>query len=237
MKAAWLSVGTALLLSQAAVAGHLTRSQRMQENGITQSQPSQSSQTSGPSQASQQSQSSQPSQSLAQQLRSNLQRSGYSNVTVMPGSFIVRAQIPQGNPMEMIVTPTSVAAVDVGRWSGNPERGRSVGAPTSPRFVRGPVYDAMNSNLADTNVQSSDDQNVGTIKGIAIGENGSLSYLLTVNGGRDVAVTPAAMSLRYDDSADKWNASVDATKKPMEVGAADSVQSKDAVNSAADANK
>ena len=206
MKAVWLSVGTALLFSQAAVAGHLTHSQRTQHD-ITQTQPSQPSQTSQPSQ---------PSQNLAQQLSDNLQLSGYSNVKVMPGSFIVRAQDPQGNPMEMIVTPTSIAAVDVGRWSGNPATGRSVGVPTSPRFIRGPVYDAMNSNFADTNVQSSDNQNVGTIKGIAIGEDGSLSYLLTVNGGRDVAVNPAAMSLSYDDTTDKWNANVDATKQQID---------------------
>ena len=206
MKAVWLSVGMALLFSQAAVAGHLTHSQRTQQNDITQTQPSQPSQTSQPSQ---------PSQNLAQQLSDNLQQSGYSNVKVMPGSFIVRAQDPQGNPIEMIVTPTSIAAVDVGRWSGNPATGRSVGVPTSPRFIRGPVYDAMNSNLTDTNVQSSDNQNVGTIKGIAIGEDGSLSYLLTVNGGRDVAVNPVAMSLSYDDTTDKWNANVDATKQQI----------------------
>jgi len=210
MKAVWLSVGTALLFSQAAVAGHLTRSQRMQQNDITQTQPSQ------PSQATDASQPSQTLQNLAQQLSDNLRQSGYRNVTVMPGSFIVRAQDPQGNPMEMIVTPTSVAAVDVGRWSDNTATGRSVGSPTSPRFIGGPVYDAMNSNLADTNVQGSDNQNVGIIRGIAVGEDGSLSYLLTVNGGRDVAVNPAAMSLSHDDSTDKWNASVDATKKQIE---------------------
>ena len=40
MKAVWLSVGMALLSSQAAVAGHLTHSQRTQQNDITQTQPS-----------------------------------------------------------------------------------------------------------------------------------------------------------------------------------------------------
>ena len=112
----------------------------------------------------------------------------------------------------MIVTPTSIAAVDVGRLSGNPATERSVGVPTSPRFIRGPVYDAINSNLADTNVQSSDNQNVGTVKEVAIGEDGSLSYLLTVIGRRDVPVNPAAMSLSDDDTTGKWNANVDATK-------------------------
>ena len=209
MKTVWLSVGTALLfISQAAVAGQ--HSQRIQQNSITHTQPSQ------PSQPSQTPQPSRTSETLAQQLKNNLQQSGYSDVIVMPGSFIVRAQDPQGNPIEMIVTPTSVAADDVGRSSGNPATGRSVGVPTSPRFIRGPIYDAMNSNLADTNVQSSDNQNVGTIRGIAIGENGSLSYLVTVIGGRDIAIDPAAMSLSYDDSIDKWNANVDATKQQID---------------------
>ena len=94
----------------------------------------------------------------------------------------------------------------------------------------------MNSDLADTNVQSSDNQNVGTIRGIAIGENGSLSYLVTVIGGRDIAINPAAMSLSYDDSIDKWNANVDATNQQIDSappGAVQSKYAKDAVNSAA----
>ncbi|HUI21750.1 MAG TPA: hypothetical protein VLZ74_11990 [Methylocella sp.] len=204
MKALWLSLGTALILSQTAVAGHLTRSERMQQSGATEQQPLQ------PSQPLQQ------AQDLSQQLRTNLQKSGFSNVRIMPESFLIRAQDPQGNPIEMVVSPTSIAAVDVGRWNGSPLTGRSAAEQSAPRFMRGPVYDAMNANLADTNVQSSDQQNVGAIKGIAIGEDGSLSYVLTINGNRDVAVNPAAMSLSYDATSDKWNANVNATKKQID---------------------
>ena len=171
----------------------------MQKNAVTETQPSQI--LSG--------------QDLSQQLRSNLQKSGFSDIKIMPQSFLIRAQDPQGNPIEMVVSPTSIAAVDVGKWSGNPTTGRSV-AEQAARFVQGPVYDAMNSNLADTSVQSSDKKNVGTIKGIAIGENGSLSYVVTVSGDHDVAADPLAMTLSYDDSADKWSASVDATKKQID---------------------
>jgi hypothetical protein len=203
MKAVWLSLGAAVLLTQTAVAGHLTRNQRVEQmNQMPTSQAMQGSQ--------------QGSQSLAQQMRSSLQQAGFTNLKVMPESFLIRGQDPQGNPVEMVITPNSVAAIDIGRANGNAMTGRSVAGQTTTRFVQGPVYDAMNTNLADTNVQSSDQQNVGTIKGIAIGEDGSLSYLMTIDGGRDVAVSPQAMSLSYNDITDKWNATVDATKKQIE---------------------
>jgi len=179
MKAVWLSLGAAVLLTQAAVAGHLTRNQRVEQNGMNQMPTSQAMQGSE-----------QGSQSLAQQMRSSLQQAGFTNLKVMPESFLIRGQDPQGNPVEMVITPNSVAAIDIGRANGNAMTGRSVAGQPTSRFVQGPVYDAMNTNLTDTNVQSSDQQNVGTIKGIAIGENGSLSYLMTIDG-RD------AMSLSY----------------------------------------
>ena len=41
MKAVWLSLGAAVLLTQAAVAGHLTRNQRVEQNGMNQMPTSQ----------------------------------------------------------------------------------------------------------------------------------------------------------------------------------------------------
>ena len=66
------------------------------------------------------------------------------------------------------------------------------------------------------------------IKGIAICEaRFPFRILLEVKGGRDVAVNPVAMSLSYDDTTDKWNANVDATKQQIRTRrAAGSVQSK-----------
>jgi hypothetical protein len=108
------------------------------------------------------------------------------------------------------MSPTSIAAAASAM-------GRPAAEQPSPKFMRRPLFDAMNANLADTNVQSTDHENIGTIKGIAIGEGGSLFYVLTVTGNRDdVAVSPAARSLSYDDTAGKWNTAVDATKEQID---------------------
>jgi hypothetical protein len=73
----------------------------------------------------------------------------------------------------------------------------------------------MSSSLEGTPVQATDAQDVGKIKGIAIGNDGSLSYLLTLKGGRDVAVEPAAMTMSFDEANNKWNATVDATAQQV----------------------
>jgi hypothetical protein len=67
------------------------------------------------------------------------------------------------------------------------------------------------SKLEGTEVRSSDNQIVGDITGIGIGENGSLSFLLSLENGGDVAVNPGAMSLTHDESGGNWNARVNAT--------------------------
>ncbi|MGH6812304.1 MAG: hypothetical protein ACREDM_08170 [Methylocella sp.] len=193
MKALWLPLGAAVMFAQPAAAAHAMKqtkpNQPAQQNSID--------------------------QSPAEQMRNGLQQSGFSQVQVMPESFLIRAKDPRGNPVEMIVRPDSFAAVDVRRENGNLTTGRSVGAAPSAKFAQGPVQDAMSSNLAGTPVRSSDAQNVGNIKGIAIGNDGSLSYLLTLKGGGDVAVEPTAMSISFNEASDKWNATVDATEKQV----------------------
>jgi hypothetical protein len=148
--------------------------------------------------------------SVKQQLKENLIRSGFTNVTVMPESFVIHATDPQGNPIAMVVSPDTLAAVEVTRGSNKMISGRSVGEG-EPKFFEGAVRNASKENLADTQVQSSDHKHAGTIKGIVIGENGELSYLITTPNGHDVAINPDVMALNYDEKANTWNASVDAT--------------------------
>jgi hypothetical protein len=50
-------------------------------------------------------------QSIQQQLRQNLQRAGFTDIQVMPSSFLVRAKDPGGNPVMMVINPDSVTAV------------------------------------------------------------------------------------------------------------------------------
>ncbi len=53
----------------------------------------------------------QSSRHVTQQLRNDLQKNGYSDVKVMPESFLVHAQDKQGHPVMMMITPTSMTEI------------------------------------------------------------------------------------------------------------------------------
>lgn len=48
---------------------------------------------------------------LEHHIRRELSQAGFTNIRIMPRSFIVRAQDPEGNPFMMIMNPHSVTAI------------------------------------------------------------------------------------------------------------------------------
>ena len=48
---------------------------------------------------------------LSQKLRDDLTKAGFTNITIMPSSFLVRAKDLEGNPMMMVINPDSVTEV------------------------------------------------------------------------------------------------------------------------------
>jgi hypothetical protein len=69
---------------------------------------------SGPQQSSTQNQA-----PIGTQIQKNLQTAGFTNIQVMPSSFLVRAKDQDGNPVMMVVNPDSVTAVtEVDQGSG-----------------------------------------------------------------------------------------------------------------------
>jgi len=56
-------------------------------------------------------QQSQNNESIRQQVKNDLQQEGFSDIKIMPQSFLVRAKDKNGNPMMMVINPDSVAAV------------------------------------------------------------------------------------------------------------------------------
>jgi hypothetical protein len=59
----------------------------------------------------QMSQMNQEGQSVRQTLQKHLQDAGFSDIQMVPTSFMIRAKDSQGRPVSMIVTPDSVLAV------------------------------------------------------------------------------------------------------------------------------
>ncbi len=75
---------------------------------------------------------------VSQKLRDDLTKAGFTNITIMPSSFLVRAKDSQGNPMMMVINPDSVTEVT---------------AQSAPA-VSGAMKGAANSSAASTNTQS-----------------------------------------------------------------------------------
>ncbi len=83
----------------------------------------QSAQPAGQNKGSPQAQSQQP---IQQQVRKNLQQAGFTDIQLMPSSFLVRAKDKNGNQVMMVINPDSVTAVTevpaastTGQGSGN----------------------------------------------------------------------------------------------------------------------
>ncbi len=71
----------------------------------------------------------QSSTSIRQQVKRNLEEAGFSEVRVMPESFLVRAKDKDGNPVMMLINPDSFTAVTA--MSGNQNKAAAQSEPNS----------------------------------------------------------------------------------------------------------
>jgi hypothetical protein len=67
----------------------------------------------------------QSSQSLPQEIRSKLQQDGFTNVQVVPGSFLVSAKDKRGDPVTMVIGPHSMLVMSEGKIGTNDSAGGS----------------------------------------------------------------------------------------------------------------
>jgi hypothetical protein len=80
----------------------------------------------------QSSQEGQSSPSMQAQVKSNLEQAGFTDIRIMPESFLVRAKDKDGNPVMMVINPDSVTAItamsgDQGSASSQVEKGQTGG--------------------------------------------------------------------------------------------------------------
>src|SRR5271157_5078323 len=53
----------------------------------------------------------QSQQPIRQQIQNDLSQAGYTDIKIMPESYLVRAKDKRGNPVMMLVNPDSITAV------------------------------------------------------------------------------------------------------------------------------
>lgn len=154
---------------------------------------------------------------LQQQVTTNLQNSGFTNVKVMPDSFLVQATDKSGNPVTMFIGPNSMSEVTtVGANGQASETNTSASAKnTGGTFTSVPASDELSSKVVGLDVYNNDHQNIGMIKDVAYNGTSVSGYILGVGGflgmgDHYVAVRPSAVKLSYDTKDSKWHATMDA---------------------------
>ena len=146
--------------------------------------------------------------SMREQMTSTLQKSGFSDVKVMPDAFLVSAKDKDGNPVTVFINPSSVTEV-VG--TNTPAQSDTTGAGA---FATVPGTEDLSSKVVGLDVHNKANQDIGKIKDIAFDANGVRAYIVAVGGflglgDHYVAVHPSALQLTYNAAEKKWHASMD----------------------------
>lgn len=174
---------------------------------------------------------------LRHQLTSDLKQAGFTDVRVMPESFLVQAKDKNGDPVSMFISPngmTEVAAVPGNSNNSNPSAtngtasgsaGQTADANTdttgmsggTDMFANVPSGAKLGSKVIGVTVRNDQNKDIGAIKDIALGQDGKVrAYIVGVGGflgvgDRYVAVRPSAIDFTYDSTNKTWHAQLDAT--------------------------
>jgi len=148
---------------------------------------------------------------LRQQLSTDLQKAGYSDVHLIPDSFLIQAKDKSGNPVTMFIRGNSVTEmVDVAAAAP----GQADASSTA--FTTVPVGDWMSSKIVGLDVRNGANQDIGAIKDVVYAGSSVKAYIVGVGGflGMDehyVAVKPSAMHITYNAAGKAWHATMNTT--------------------------
>jgi PRC-barrel domain len=178
---------------------------------------------------------------LMQKVTDNLLQSGYNNVQVMPGSFLVHATDKSGDPVSMFITPDSMTEVSdvamtyqplpygaqapasqVSDTDGAQPLATNVASFSSNENAQNafrsiPAGDELGTKVIGLDVHNTDNKSIGTIKDVAFDHDGHVNgYILSVGGflgidEHDVAVRPSAIDMTWNNNDKKWHAEMDVT--------------------------
>jgi sporulation protein YlmC with PRC-barrel domain len=160
---------------------------------------------------------------LRTQLRDMLQREGFTDIHVVPSSFMVRAKDKNGDPVVMSVSPDSFTEVaEVGSSSFDDSAAtKTMGDSAGAQFVSIPDSDELSSNVVGLDVYNTQNKSIGQIKDVALNQRGrAQAYIVSVGGflgmgEHYVAVNPANIQVTYNESDKKWHAEMSASAEQL----------------------
>ena len=165
---------------------------------------------------------------LSADMEASLRKAGFTDLQVMPNSILVRGKDKSGNPVAMVLNPSSMTeVVTLDPHSGSAAGGD--GAQTSPTgapltgnaaFATVLPTARLASTLIGLKVRDLDGEEIGTVKDLAVDHGGIQAYIIGTGGvlgigDRYVAVAPVAITLIYDQSANSYRATMNATAEQL----------------------
>lgn len=93
--------------------------------------------------------------------------------------------------------------------------------PTAPNYVTVEANDALASNLVGLDVYNSGNENIGEIEDLVLDSSKNTKGVILSVGGflglgsKYVVVQPSAVTVRYDDGAKEWKATMNVTKDQL----------------------
>jgi hypothetical protein len=151
---------------------------------------------------------------VREQLTTNLQKSGFTDVKVMADSFLIEAKDKAGNPVTMFLSPGSLTEVtDASPGDASPGQNAKPDAGGA-MFANVPATDDLSSEVVGLDVYNRANRDIGTIKDVAFNAAGVKAYIVGVGGflgmgDHYVAVRPSALSLSYNSVNKTWRAMID----------------------------
>jgi hypothetical protein len=150
-----------------------------------------------------------------QQVKADLLKAGFTDVTIMPGSFLVQAKDKSGNPVTMMIKPSSVTEVVTLGSSATTHAGGGASA-----FMAVPADERMGSKTVGLDVYNNANQDIGTIKDVAYSGSAIEAYIVGVGGflgmgDHYVAVNPASVHISWDANSKTWHAAMDTTEDQL----------------------
>jgi hypothetical protein len=150
------------------------------------------------------------------ELRGKLEKAGFTDISIVSDSYVVQAVSKSGAPVTMLLNPDSLTMISgVGPAAGSDSA--AVAAPAAAgMFTKLPAKEDMTSSVVGLTVYNAANQNIGTIKDLALNGPTVQAYIVGVGGflgvgDHYVAVRPSSMKITWNVNDKTWHAALDTT--------------------------
>ncbi len=153
---------------------------------------------------------------VQQKLTARLQAAGYTNVKVMPESFLIQATDKSGSPVSIFLDRGNMVVFTTADAMTSPDGAKGPEAPAAGIFATIPANEDLSSKLIGLDIHNASNEKIGTIKDVAFGSKGVKAYIVGVGGflgmgDHYVAILPSAIKIGFDSTDKKWHATMNTT--------------------------